>query len=188
METNNQRVSIKSKSQSSSQPDQKTSDVFYVAVKIKKTLGENNIRKPPIKIWPPKSLLCEGFCCCFFCYLLTLPPWEIMSSIFFLSLMSLCLISRETTIIPQVLKSHGRTSRFKFPAFFPIHVFTIIPQLLNARTESYWKDNLNLKHNGNGTHRRKKQNCSFFFSPFGCGRRQFNKRGGEITGAFPMTN
>lgn len=75
--------------------------------------------------------------------------------------MSLCLISRETTIIPQVLKSHGRTSRFKFPAFFPIHVFTIIPQLLNARTESYWKDNL--KHNGNGTHRRKKQNCSFFF-------------------------
>jgi hypothetical protein len=49
METNNQRVSIKSKSQSSSQPDQKTSDVFYVAVKIKKTLGENNIRKPPCR-------------------------------------------------------------------------------------------------------------------------------------------
>lgn len=201
METNNQRVSIKSKSQSSSQPDQKTSDVFYVAVKIKKLWAKTTSESPPvdvfsqyiivqtpIKIWPPKSLLCEGFCCCFFCYLLTLPPWEIMSSIFFLSLMSLCLISRETTIIPQVLKSHGRTSRFKFPAFFPIHVFTIIPQLLNARTESYWKDNLNLKHNGNGTHRRKKQNCSFFFSPFGCGRRQFNKRGGEITGAFPMTN
>lgn len=204
METNNQRVSIKSKSQSSSQPDQKTSDVFYVAVKIKnKKLGakttpesrrlftvhyctnaNKNMTPKIVTVWRLLLLL----------FLLLAHSATVRNHVQHLFSLSLSLSCRfaSSPVKPQsssrFSKATGAPAGSNFPHSSPSMFSQSSPNYLtrvqNRIGKTTWTSNIT------GTKPTEGRNkiLLFFFSPFGCGRRQFNKRGGEITGAFPMTN